>query len=45
MHYFIMKIQNKRELQQITFNYSADIDFKNFILVFIKNVLQNHILF
>ena len=27
-HYFIMKILNKRELQQIEFNHSSDIDFK-----------------
>ena len=26
-HYFIMKIPNKLELQQITFNHSSDIDF------------------
>ena len=26
MHYFIMKIQNKGELQQIAFNHSSDID-------------------
>ena len=30
-HYFIMKIPNKRELQQIAFNYSSDIDFIDFI--------------
>ena len=28
-HYFIMKIPNKRELQQIAFNHSSDIDFMN----------------
>ena len=27
-HYFIMKIPNKRELQQIEFNHSSDIDFQ-----------------
>ena len=27
-HFFIMKIPNKRELQQITLNHSSDIDFK-----------------
>ena len=27
-HYFVMKIPNKRELQQIVFNLSSDIDFK-----------------
>ena len=43
-HIFIMKIPNKRELQQIASDNSTDIDFKDFIK-FIKNVLQNHILF
>ena len=31
MHYFIMKILNKRELQQIAFNHSSDIDFNDFV--------------
>ena len=26
-HFFIMKIPNKRELQQVTLNHSSDIDF------------------
>ena len=30
-HYFIMKIQNKQELQQIAFNHSSDTDFKDFM--------------
>ena len=30
-HFFIMKIPNKRELQQIALNHSFDIDFKDFI--------------
>ena len=30
-HYFIRKIPNKREPQQIAFNYSSDIDFKYFM--------------
>ena len=30
-HYFIMKIPNKRRLQQITFNHPSDIDFKEFM--------------
>ena len=29
-HYLIMKINTKRELQNITFNHSADIDYKDF---------------
>ena len=41
-HFFIMKILNKRELQQIALNHSSDIDFKDFIKIY-KNVLQNHI--
>ena len=27
-HYFVMKVPDKRELQQITFNHSSDITFK-----------------
>ena len=30
-HFFIMKIPNKRELQQIALNHSSDIDTKDFI--------------
>ena len=41
---FVMKIPNKRQLQQIAFNHSSDIDFQDF-LIFIKRVLQDHILF
>ena len=29
-HFFIMKIPNKRELQQIALNHSSDIDFENY---------------
>ena len=35
-HFFIMKIPNKRELQQIALNHSSDIDFKDFIKIFEK---------
>ena len=31
MHYFIMKIPNKPELQQIRFNHSSDIEFQDFM--------------
>ena len=31
-----MKIPNKRELQQIAFNHSSDIDFKDFINLYKK---------
>ena len=33
-HYFIMKIPNKRELQQIESNHSYDIDFKHFMKLY-----------
>ena len=31
MHYFVMKIPSKQELQQIAFNHSSDIDFQNLV--------------
>ena len=39
-HFFIAKISNKRELQQIAINHSSDISTKDF-----TNILLNHILF
>ena len=33
-HYFIMKIPNKRELQQIASNHFSDIDFKDFMKLY-----------
>ena len=30
-HYFLMKCSNKRELSQIAFNHSSDIDFQYFV--------------
>ena len=48
-HYCIMKIRNKRELQQIAYNHSSDIDFDiditsdiEILWIFTKNILQNH---
>ena len=35
-HYFLMKIPNKRELQQIAFNHSSDIDSQNFMNLYKK---------
>ena len=35
-HFFIMKIPNKRELQQIALSHSSDIDFKNFMKIYKK---------
>ena len=36
LHFFIMKIPNKRELQQIALNHSSDIDFKDFMNIYKK---------
>ena len=33
-HYFIMKINNNRELQNIAINHSADIDYKDFMKIY-----------
>ena len=43
-HFFIMKILNKGELQQIAFNHSSDSDFQEFLNLY-KTVQPNHILF
>ena len=34
IHYLIMKINNKRELQNIARNHSADIDYKDFVQMY-----------
>ena len=39
-HYVIMKISNKKQLQQIAFNHSFDTDFTDFMNL-LKNVLQS----
>ena len=38
-HYFVMKIPNKRELQQIAFNLLSDIDFQDFMKLYRKCTL------
>ena len=35
-NFFITRIPNKRELQQIALNHSSDIEFKNFIKIYKK---------
>ena len=42
-HYFMMKISNKRELQQTEFNHSSDFEFQNF-MNFYKKCTSKHIL-
>ena len=37
-HIFIMKIPNKRELQQITLNHSSDVEFKDFMKIYKKSI-------
>ena len=39
-YYFNIKISNTRELQQIAFNHSSDIDFKDFMNLY-KNCTAN----
>ena len=39
-HYFIMKLPNKRELQQITFNHSSVINFQDFMNLFKKCIAK-----
>ena len=41
-HFFIMKIPNKRELQQIAINHSSDIGFKDFITIYKKCTAQQY---
>ena len=33
-HYLIMKINNRKELQNIAINHSADIDYKDFVKIY-----------
>ena len=35
-HFFVMKIPNKTELQQVALNYSSDVDFQDFIKIYKK---------
>ena len=44
-HFFIKKIPNKRELQQIALNHSSDIDFKDFIKIYKKIYCRTIFLF
>ena len=41
-HFFIMKIPNKRELQQIALNHSSDIDFKDFMKIYKKSTAKRY---
>ena len=39
-HYFILKIPNKGELEQIAFNHSSDIDFHDFMNLYKKCIAK-----
>ena len=43
-HYLIMKISNKRELQNIAINHSSDIFYKDFVKIY-REGTKNRILF
>ena len=42
MHYFMMKIPNKWELQQTAFNHSSDTDFKDFMNLYKKYTAKTY---
>ena len=42
-HYFIMKINNKRELQDIAPNHSADIDYQDFKKIYTECTKEPYI--
>ena len=39
-NYFVMKISNKIDFQQIAFNHSSDIDFQNFMNLYKKSIAE-----
>ena len=41
-HFFIMKISNKKELQQIDLDHSSDIDFKDFMKIYRKCTAESY---
>ena len=41
-HYLIMKINNNSELQTITINHSADIDYKDFVKIYWEYTKKLH---
>ena len=42
MHYLIMKINNKKELQNIAINHSADIDYQDFMKIYRECTKEPH---
>ena len=44
-HYFIMKVPNKTELQEIASNHSSDIEFKGFMKLYKSYTKKNIFIF
>ena len=44
-HYLIMKINDKRKLQNILINHSADIDYQNFIKIYRERTKEPYFFF
>ena len=44
-HYFVIKIPNERELQQIAFTHSSDIDFQDFMKLYTKSTVEPYSFF
>ena len=42
IHYIVMKIPNKRELQQIAFHHSSDADFQDFMNLYKKSTSKSY---
>ena len=42
-HYFVMKIRNKKELQQISSNHSSDIDFWDFMNLYKRSTTEPYV--
>ena len=41
-HYLIMKVNNRKELQNIAINYSADIDYKDFMKIYRECIKEQY---
>ena len=44
IHYLIMKINNKKELQNIAINHSTDIDYNNFVKIYREYIKEPYFL-
>ena len=44
-HYLIMKMNNRKELQNIKINHSADIDYNNFVRIYRECIKKPYFFF